>query len=896
MAGFTGSGMSQPGAGKPKLVDGKIFRLSLLYGSILGLMIASSCSANPASSKSGDGNISPNEPVATGKPVSATTPQVVTNSLEEDVVDRDTTFQSQMINVLEPRPGLLLSGTRAVSLRLTTSIIANCRWSETAGSSYDNMPNEFQEGQGTRQHSTMVSGFDEEAERWLYVRCRELPDGKDLNVDGWWTHLRVMAAWDQGYPHLANLWGNYEENVDINIYAGYDLFVPYWWPAPANQVAALREINPSLKILHNQYGTKGRPELVSLTAEWWNSQPGDPGYNCLLRDSKGKILLAKAWNHPAHNMTIKYCRDLLAQSNIDNFLSQAPDQGGDLAYDGIYWDMVRADITWFGDDIDANGDGNPDDLEELNRAYQTGMEDFLTQIRAALPNAILIGNDAPQSFAPWLNGPIFEWQLNSILNGGGTVTWNDLVSSYRDWSSSGHEPHATIIQNASDKIFQEKYFLKGLTIPAAMEAEAAASYQRMRFGLTTALMGDGLYSYDYGFTHGQLWWYDEYGAPVNDPTSKLPPHGYLGQPTGNPELLVETLNTPDLLSNGGFDEGQKGWGWWVDGSSGANAQFEVMPGSGINSSAAARFVITKGERPWQVLLLQQKNLFLHSGQSYTLSFWARSDHSSTLHAKIVQDSSLGADTGFDVQTSLTSQWQRYTLSDVSDVSINKGELRFELGGSPGEIWLDEVHLQAGSLGVWARPFQNGLAVVNSMPDMQTVTLSAPYCKLNGRQAPLYQTRVDDDQADASAGWTSQTANNNQFGLTVLIAPAGKTGSATYLPALAFSGEYEVLTWVTPGATQNSSVPVTIHHARGETTVILDESSAEIGWRNLGTYSFEEGRSGSVTFNANGSDTVVADAVKWVSVARYNDGSLVRQLTLQPLDGIVLLSSCYQQTD
>ena len=45
--------------------------------------------------------------------------------------------------------------------------------------------------------------------------------------------------------------------------------------------------------------------------------------------------------------------------------------------------------------------------------------------------------------------------------------------------------------------------------------------------------------------------------------------------------------------------------------------------------------------------------------------------------------------------------------------------------------------------------------------------------------------------------------------------------------------------------------------------------------------------------ATGSGTVVADAFKWVSTARYNDGSQVSQITLQPQDGIVLLTSCYE---
>jgi len=46
----------------------------------------------------------------------------------------------------------------------------------------------------------------------------------------------------------------------------------------------------------------------------------------------------------------------------------------------------------------------------------------------------------------------------------------------------------------------------------------------MRFGLTSALMGNAFYSFDYGDDdHGQTWRYDEYEVS-------------LGQPTGAPML------------------------------------------------------------------------------------------------------------------------------------------------------------------------------------------------------------------------------------------------------------------------------------------------------------------------------------------------------------------------
>jgi len=75
-------------------------------------------------------------------------------------------------------------------------------------------------------------------------------------------------------------------------------------------------------------------------------------------------------------------------------------------------------------------------------------------------------------------------------------------------------------------------------------------------------------------------------------------------------------------------------------------------------------------------------------------------------------------------------------------------------------------------------------------------------------------------------------------------------------------------------------------------VLLDETVGEVGWHSLGTYTFDAGKGGSVVLATTGNGTVVADAFKWVSTTRYNDGTQVSRITLQPLDGIVLLSYCY----
>ncbi len=804
------------------------------------------------------------------------------------------TIAASPLGPLDPPSGLLPAGTLSVTLSLTTTAPANCRWSEQPDTPYHAMLHDFQQGQGTTGHSTVVAGFHDLDERWFYVRCADLSTPRAPDDYERQTHLRVLGPWSSGYPRIANLWGGYDPARGVSFFASYDLFVPGWWGGQPNQPAAIRAVNPNAKILLTHNATYGYPDGDPLTAEWWNSQPGDPGYSCLLRNTAGDVLLVPYWNHPMYNMTVSYCRTVLAQQSIDAFLSSQPDEGADLAYDGIYWDRLHEAISWlFGDDIDSNLDGQPDDPAILDAAYQAGMGDFFTQVRARLPHAILMGNDGPQIYAPWLNGRLYEWQLPAILDGIEWLSWDEVVWSYHDWSGRGHTPHTTFIESAPEAFYSEKYTFRHLDqMPSAMEDEAAASYQRMRYGLTSALMGDGLFSYDYGADwHGNLWWYDEFGATPGYPSATLPRRGYLGQPTGDPMLLLETLDTPDQVINGDFEDGLDGWSWWVNTDVGAAATFDVDVTGGISGTAAAHIMFTSAANIWPVEF-RQFDMETTAGQSYTLSFWARSDVTRTVYANVIKQSEPWTSYGFDVQAIVAPQWQHFHLTDDASVMANDGKLEFLVGDGVGELWLDNVQFQEGALGVWARPFSGGLAVINATKEVQTVPLPGVYCKLNGRQAPLFQVRVDDDEAEVSGGWSKQAANYSQFGMTVHVASAGTQATVIYTPTLAYSGTYEVLAWVAPAVTQSIAVSVTIRHAQGETVAFLDETAGDVGWHSLGTYPFEAGQNGSAVLAATGDGIVLADAFKWVSTARYNDGSQVSQITLQPQDGMVLLSSCY----
>ena len=798
------------------------------------------------------------------------------------------------LGTLQPITGLLPSGTVSFTLGLTTTAQASCRWSDTPNTPFSNMSNDFETGQGDVSHSTLISNVNDLADRRFYVRCQDVSPGRDPDSYQVQTHVRVLGPWSSNFPRLANLWNNFSTNPGADFAAGFDLHVVFGGPNQASQADAIRAANPNAKILLTVHATYGVPGIDSPATEWWFSQPGDPDYNCLLRNTQGAILIVAYWGHPMYNMTVPYCRTLLAQMSIDAFLSPDQNWGADLAYDGLYWDRLHETIDWLGTNIDSNLDGQPDPPAQVNAAYQAGVEDFLTQVRARLPNAILMGNDAGLVYAPWINGRNFETQLAALLDGGNSANWPNVMQDYRTWAGSSVAPQTTFIANAPELFYSGKYtYLHVSQMPLAMRAEAATSYSRMRYGLATALMGDGLFSYDYGpDSHGDRWWYDEYGQPGGldanlPPTNTLPPRGYLGQPVGAPGTVASLPHTINQVVNGNFDNGLDNWIGFVDANSSAEATFDVDATGGIESSPAARVVISNSNHA-DFVELRQLNKSTEANHQYTVSFWGRSLTTHPINVQLIVDPTPWISTGFNVQATLTPDWQLFHLTDVALRTRSDLRLVFQLGSQPDEVWLDDIRFQEGVEGVWARHFQNGLALINTSDVVQTVPLPDFYRKLNGNQAPLFQVRVDDDEAAANGSWVQSPANYSQFGMTIHTANGpNPSATMTYAPDLIYSGTYQVLAWVVPTITQSSAVSITIQHADGETAVALDEIQGEIGWRDLGTYRFDAGSAGYATLAATGNGLVVADALKWVSTARYNDGQLVAEVVLEPNDAIIL---------
>ncbi len=180
-------------------------------------------------------------------------------------------------------------------------------------------------------------------------------------------------------------------------------------------------------------------------------------------------------------------------------------------WDGVFYDNLTANISWLDSQIDLNSDGRSESSWQIDQAWKQGALEILKNTQAIEKDFILVGNSASDTdLHPYLNGRMFEtfptpWEGNG--------QWADSMRLYlRTLPEKNLQPNIYIINSNTEN------------------SGVMDNYRQMRFGLTSTLLGDGFFSFDYGDqAHSQLWWYDEYDV-------------LLGQPQGSAYNLLNKNN------------------------------------------------------------------------------------------------------------------------------------------------------------------------------------------------------------------------------------------------------------------------------------------------------------------------------------------------------------------
>jgi hypothetical protein len=205
-------------------------------------------------------------------------------------------------------------------------------------------------------------------------------------------------------------------------------------------------------------------------------------------------------------------------------------------WDGILIDCYDPDLSWvitqgLARSIDQNRDNVADDLSTFNVAWNAGMLAYGTALRAAVGSeAVLLPNNSLANFDlsgrnfegfPTSTTPLSIWRKLVI----GPWTTDFPAASYVEWCNRAAQPNLSTIETYQ---YDGTAFPVGWSPGGSPPTGFVPNYRKMRYGLTTALMGDGFFSYEISTAgHGRLglYWFDEYDNAGAG-------RGYLGQPLG----------------------------------------------------------------------------------------------------------------------------------------------------------------------------------------------------------------------------------------------------------------------------------------------------------------------------------------------------------------------------
>lgn len=150
----------------------------------------------------------------------------------------------------------------------------------------------------------------------------------------------------------------------------------------------------------------------------------------------------------------------------------------------------------------------------------------------------------------------------------------------------------------------------------------------------------------------------------------------------------------DLLTNAPF--GAQGMKWFLEKRDGMEASLNVEPSTPEARGAVLHAQIENVVKPDWFLQLQLDGLDLAPGQTYTLSFWAKSDAPRALRAGAKMDRDPWQVVGLAQAFQLGTQWKRYSATFRATEPIpNHSRLSFTLGDSDADVWLADVQLSSG---------------------------------------------------------------------------------------------------------------------------------------------------------------------------------------------------------
>ncbi len=393
-------------------------------------------------------------------------------------------------------------------------------------------------------------------------------------------------------------------------------------------------------------------------------------------------------------------------------------------WDGMFFDYFCDGVLWSqtsAESIDVVRAGYPD-AATFDAAWKAGTEAFANRLRAlAGPDFVLIGNCGQGTKYASFNG----WMRENFPNQNGG-TWDANMFG---------DPGGYMVDETRFRPPTHGYNFTAWQAP--QDPYSVTNLRKVRYGLGSSALGSGygifapsdLDVVNYPF---EYWWYDEYAVDLTTARSdSATAHtGWLGQPLGPAYQMVWVGTNPDAVSNPGFEtDVTSGWNFGAF----VPATLARDTTNAADGAACAHITIpTAGPQPYYVTYATTGTLAVSAGQPYSATFWARASAPSTITvAAGLQGGSLAASRG----VAIDATWRRYQIV-LTPTTSQSAQLQFYLAAQAGEVWLDDVHFQAGTTSLWRRDFQNGAVLVNPAVTAMTVPLGRPYRHILGMRDPL----------------------------------------------------------------------------------------------------------------------------------------------------------------
>lgn len=334
---------------------------------------------------------------------------------------------------------------------------------------------------------------------------------------------------EKTFPRIANIYGGQlgpdATEVELRMLARYDLLIG-GIRAPEDRagrerinahIARLRELNPGMIIID-----------FAISAPYWSpSRSPQPPEEAFLHTVEGERI--NGW--PGTEM-LNFARPEAA----DFLAERVPERIAGLDLDGFFIDcMFEHFDSWAVEietrkpvQIDADGDGVEDSRASLDAAWKQGKLRLMEKLRQMLGDEMVIMINAQRAgdFArPLVNGNYLEDYIDFTITH--NWDWKTVLDLYLGWCDVPHRPNCTTI-NATSSYWPE--YNAALRLPydecCDILERGYDQLQPMRFGLATALMGDGFYGFDLNTRwRGQHWWYAEFDAPLGKALGAGGPYG-----------------------------------------------------------------------------------------------------------------------------------------------------------------------------------------------------------------------------------------------------------------------------------------------------------------------------------------------------------------------------------